>query len=42
MTPGGWIWMIVSLTFVWGLTFWCYRRVLASPQEEKTPVGWGA
>lgn len=32
MTPAGWIFMIVSLTFVWGLVIWCFRRVLT--QEE--------
>lgn len=28
MTPGGWIFMLVSLAFVWGLTIWCFCRVL--------------
>lgn len=42
MTTGGWIWMIASLVFVWGLTFWCYYEVLKSPQEEKAPPGYGA
>jgi hypothetical protein len=28
MTIGGWIFMSVSLVFVWGLAVWCYRRVL--------------
>lgn len=41
MTPGGWITMVVALTFVWGLAFWCFRRVLKSPQEEKAPIGFG-
>jgi len=41
MTIGGWIWMVVSLVFVWSLTIWCYRRVLTSPQEEKVPPGYG-
>ena len=41
MTLGGWITMVVSLVFVWGLTFWCFKRVLASPQDEKTPTGVG-
>jgi hypothetical protein len=41
MKSGGWITMIISLTFVWGLTFWCFRRVLTSPQEEKAPAGFG-
>ena len=42
MTIGGWITMLVSLSFVWGLTFWSFRRVLSSPQEEKAPTGLGA
>ncbi len=41
MTLGGWISMVVSLAFVWGLTFWCFKRVLVSPKEEKTPTGYG-
>lgn len=41
MTIGGWITMIVSLTFVWGLTFWCFKRVLTAPGEEKVPPGFG-
>lgn len=28
MTTAGWIFMLVSLAFVWGLALWCYRRVL--------------
>jgi hypothetical protein len=42
MNAGGWITMLVSLAFVWGLTLWCFRRVLKSPQEEKVPTGFGA
>jgi len=41
MTIAGWTTMILSLALVWGGTFWCFRRVLASPQEEKAPVGFG-
>jgi hypothetical protein len=41
MTIGGWIWMVVSLGFVWGLVIWAYRKVLTSPAEEKTPSGLG-
>ncbi len=41
MTLGGWITMLVSLVFVWGLTGWCFRRVLASPKDEKAPPGFG-
>lgn len=31
MTIGGWIFMVVSLAFVWGLAGWCYYRVLTAP-----------
>jgi hypothetical protein len=41
MTTAGWIWMIASLAFVWGLSAWCYIRVLSSPQDEKVPIGYG-
>lgn len=41
MTTFGWIFMIVSLAGVWGGSFWCYRKVLQTPQEEKAPVGFG-
>lgn len=29
MTTAGWIFMTVSLVFVWSLAVWCYRRVLS-------------
>jgi NADH:ubiquinone oxidoreductase subunit H len=41
MTVGGWVTMISSLVFVWGLAIWCFRKVLATPQEEKAPIGFG-
>jgi len=28
MSPLGWVFLIVSLGFVWGLTLWCYYKVL--------------
>jgi hypothetical protein len=34
MTTVGWIIMIVSNAFVWGLTGWCFYRVLTLPPEE--------
>lgn len=34
MTIGGWLMMIVSLTFVWGLAIWCYRKILNLPPKE--------
>ena len=42
LSTAGWIIMLVSLALVWGGTFWCFRKVLASPQEEKVPPGYGA
>jgi hypothetical protein len=29
MTTGGWIFMVCSLAFVWGLALWCFRRILS-------------
>ncbi len=34
MTIGGMIFMIVSLAFVWGLTFWCFKKVLSAPSGD--------
>ena len=42
MTTGGWIFMVISLAVVWLGTFWCFKKVLTSPQEEKAPGGFGA
>jgi hypothetical protein len=33
--------MIASLLLVWGGTFWCYKRILSTPQEEQAPSGFG-
>lgn len=41
MTTLGWIFMTASLLLVWGGTFWCYKRILSTPQEEKAPAGFG-
>jgi len=41
MTLGGWITMSLSLIMVWGGTFWCFKKVLTSPQDEKAPPGFG-
>ena len=41
MTTAGWITMLVSLSVVWGGTFWCFRKVLATPQHEEAPPGFG-
>ncbi|MBI4565500.1 MAG: hypothetical protein HY716_12470 [Planctomycetes bacterium] len=34
MTFMGWVFLGVSLTCVWGLTIWCYAKVLRLPPEE--------
>lgn len=42
MTAGGWLFMLVSLVFVWGLTGWCFYRVLTAPEPiEKPPDSLG-
>ena len=41
MTAAGWVTMIIALTVVWGGVIWCFRKVLATPQEEKAPPGFG-
>ncbi len=35
MTALGWLFLGVSLTFVWGLTGWCFYRVLTLPPAER-------
>ncbi|MDQ8146226.1 MAG: hypothetical protein P3A27_09180 [Gemmatimonadota bacterium] len=42
LTTGGWVTMILSLVLVWGGTFWCYKKTLSSPADEKAPPGYGA
>jgi hypothetical protein len=37
MTILGWIFLGTSITFVWGLTIWCFKKVLSyeePPAEE--------
>ncbi len=42
MTPLGWIFLLLSLAFVWGLAGWCYVKVLTAPREiEKPPDSLG-
>jgi hypothetical protein len=31
LDAGGWIFMLLSLAFVWGLALWCFGRVLRTP-----------
>ena len=35
MTALGWIFLFISVSFVWGLTFWCFYKVLTTkaPRE---------
>jgi hypothetical protein len=35
MTTLGWIFLTVSLTFVWGLTGWCFYKVLTVRDGKK-------
>jgi hypothetical protein len=34
----GWIFMLSSVSFVWGLTLWCFKRVLTAPKEPAEAV----
>ena len=34
MTIGGWILLVGSLSFVWGLVGWCYYRLLSGPERK--------
>ncbi len=34
LSTGGWLFMTVSLLFVWVLTLWCFRLVLKSPSPS--------
>jgi hypothetical protein len=38
MTFLGWVFLTVSLAFVWGLTAWCYYRVLKFPEPPPEEV----
>ena len=35
MTTAGWIIMVASLTVVWSVTIWAYRKLLSSPRDER-------
>jgi hypothetical protein len=37
MTPLGWLFLIASTVFVWGLTGWCFYRVLTAPESIEPP-----
>ena len=34
MTALGWVFLMVSLSFVWGLVGWCFYKVLTLPPPE--------
>lgn len=34
MTTTGWIFMILSVSAVWGLAGWCYYKVLTAPPSK--------
>jgi hypothetical protein len=34
MRLGGWVFLILSLSFVWGLAGWCYYKVLTYEEED--------
>lgn len=38
MRPLGWVFLLVSLTFVWGLMIWSFAKVLSLPPEEREDV----
>jgi hypothetical protein len=42
MTPLGWVFLIVSLTFVWGLMIWSFAKVLSLPAEEREVIAHAA
>ena len=35
MTISGWILLVGSLSFVWGLVAWCYWKVLTTPEAKE-------
>lgn len=41
MTIGGWIFLVLSLAFVWGLTIWCFSKVLRGSDIEPPPDSLG-
>lgn len=37
MTIGGWVFMLVSVGFVWVLVAWCFSRVFAKHDDAESP-----
>ncbi|MEZ4457087.1 MAG: hypothetical protein R2882_11145 [Gemmatimonadales bacterium] len=45
LTAAGAVIMVAANTAVWGMTIWCFRRVLTAPPDDETPPppsGFGA
>jgi hypothetical protein len=38
MEPLGWIFLVTSLTFVWGLAIWCFKKVLTAPAPVEQEI----
>lgn len=41
MTTGGWVFLLVSQAFVWGLTIFCFSKVLRGAPIEVPPDSLG-
>lgn len=39
MTIMGWVFMLGSLAFVWGLTAWCFYKVMTTSGEREDAQG---
>jgi len=37
MTTLGWIFLLLSMAFVWGLVGWCFYKVLTVEEEIEKP-----
>jgi hypothetical protein len=37
MRPLGWLFLLVSTAAVWGMTIWCFYKVLTIPDEIPKP-----
>lgn len=40
MKLSGWIFMLGSLAFVWGLSIWCYYKVMTTDGSREDPSSW--
>jgi hypothetical protein len=38
MEPLGWLFLLTSTAFVWGLTGWCYFKVLTAPPDVERDI----